>query len=135
MKQIDQIVRQIETEEAIVALRKDGIVHVYYKRGTVINVELQTSIYKIFHEITGGVRTPFIFEAGEYCSVTKEARANAIATEDITPTSATVVYVHNLAYRMIAEFYYKFNKPKQPYKVCTTFEEGIEWLLSLNNPD
>ena len=133
MQQEDQIIRTIEMEEAFVGLRKDGIVHVYYKRGTVITVDVQNRIYQIFHEITGGRKTPFIFEAAEYCTVTKEARDNAIATEDITPTGATVVFVHNLAYRMVAEFYYKFNKPKQPYKVSTDFQEGIDWLLSLND--
>lgn len=100
-----------------------------------ITVNFQEKIYQVFHEITGGKKSPFIFEAAEYCTVTKEARVNAVATEDRTPTSATVVCVNNLAYRLIAEFYYKFNKPKQPYKVSADFEEGIQWLLNLKAED
>lgn len=135
MQQEDQIIKKIEIEEAVVGLRKDGIVHVYYKRGTVITVDVQLRMHKVFNEITGGVKSPFIYEADEYCSVTKEARDNAIATEGLTPTSSTVVCVSSLAYRLVAEFYYKFNKPKQPYKVSSDFSEGIEWLLSLKSED
>ncbi len=48
--------------------------------------------------------------------------------EDLTPISCTVVYVNNLAYKIIADFYMKFNKPKNPYKVFNKFENGVKWL-------
>lgn len=32
MQQEDQIIRKLEIEEAFAGLRKDGIVHVYYKK-------------------------------------------------------------------------------------------------------
>lgn len=131
MKQEDQLVRRIETHEAIVGLRHDGIVHVYYKPDTEITITLQEKMMVIFNEITGQKKSLFIFQAAERCSVTKDARENAIRVENETPTKATVVYVTTLAYRLIAEFYYKFNKPRQPYKVVSDFEDGIEWLLDV----
>jgi hypothetical protein len=132
MKEQDQLVKQLETGEAIVGLRKDGIVHVYYKAGTEITVTLQIKMLAIFNEITGGKRSLFIFQAAEYCTVNKEARENAVAMENSTPTKATVVYVTTLAHRIIAEFYYKFNKPSQPYKVVSDFSAGIKWLLEVD---
>ena len=131
MLEKERLLETIETEKAIVGLRDDGIYHVYYKANTEITVELQTEMHKVFEEITGGKPGYFIFQAGEYVSVTSEARVNAVKTEDNSYTCATVVYVNNLAYRLVAEFYYKFNKPKQPYKVASDFNKGIQWLLDL----
>lgn len=133
MKQVDQLVRKFDFTEAVVGIRKDGIVHVYYKPGTEITVTLQKKMLVIFNEITEGIKHPFIFEAAEYCTVTKEARDNAIVMEDQTPIRITAVYVTNLAHRIIAEFYYKFNRPKQPYKVVSDFNDGIEWLLKMKS--
>lgn len=131
MLEKERLVKIIETERAIVGLRDDGIYHVYYKPNTEITVELQAEMHEVFKEITSGKPGYFIFEAGEYVSVTSEARVNAVKTEDDSFTCATVVYVNSLAYKLIAEFYYKFNKPKQPYKVASDFNKGILWLLNL----
>jgi hypothetical protein len=128
MHQQDQIAHKFETGEAIVAKRRDGIVHIYYKPGTEITVTIQEKLHIILMELTGGVKSLVIFEAGEYCTVNKEARDHAITMEHRSPTKATVVYVTNLAHKIIAEFYYKFNKPMQPYRVVSDFQEGIDWL-------
>jgi hypothetical protein len=132
MSQAEQLVRKFDFTEAIVGLRKDGIVHVYFKPGTEITVALQEKMLIIYHEVAEGIQRPFIFEAAEYCSITREAKENAIRIESETPCKASAVFVNNFAYRMIAEFYYKFNKPRQPYKVVSEFSEGIRWLLEIN---
>lgn len=74
------------------------------------------------------MKTPFIFEAGNDVSVTKEARENAIKLEERSPMGACAVIVSNTAYVLIANFYYKFNKPTIPYNVFKKFEKGIDWL-------
>jgi aspartyl/asparaginyl-tRNA synthetase len=127
----DEMVRIMDVKEALVGLRKDGIVHVYYRPHTEINIELQDKMLAIFNEITQGNKMPFLFEAGEFCTVTKEARLNAIHMEDRTPTFATAVLVRNLAQKMIADFYYKVNRPRQPFKVVHQKEKGIAWLKSV----
>ena len=132
MKAPHEIIQKIENEFAIVGLRKDGIIHVYYKPNTEITVPVQITMLAVFNEITGSKKSLFIFEAAEYVTVNKEARDNAIVMESITPTAATVVFASNLAHKIIAEFYYKFNKPTQPYKVVTEFDDGVKWLLELS---
>lgn len=132
MKEQDQLVRKIENDFAVVGLRKDGIVHVYFKPHTELTVTLQEILLVIYDEITGGVKMPFIFQAAEYCSVSKEARDNTAHLESQSPIKATVVYVNTLAHKLIAEFYYKFNKPLQPYKVVSEFSDGIRWLLEVS---
>jgi hypothetical protein len=131
MHQQDQIAHKYETSEAIIAKRHDGIVHIYYKPGTEITVSIQEKLHLILMELTGGTKSLIIVEPGEYCTVNKEARDNAIAMEHRSPTKATVVYAANLAHKIIAEFYYKFNKPMTPYRVVSNFQEGIDWLLKV----
>lgn len=124
-------IERLEHEKFIVAKRKDGIYHVFLKDRAIIDIPLQLVMAEYYHQITKGEDGLFIFEAGHMCNVTKQARENAIKLEDSTPVCASVVYVQNLVYKMIANFFNRFNKPKQPYLVVTNFDEGIKWLKSL----
>lgn len=132
MNHSEKIVRQVEHDQVIVALRNDGIVHVQFLPNTEINVELQTVLIELYSQVTLGKKALFIFEGGEFVSITKEARENATLIENDTPTIASAIMVKNLAQKIIADFYYHVNKPKQPYKVFSSFDKGIEWLKSLN---
>lgn len=123
-----EIIKEIDTPKVYLALRKDGIGYVLLKDNTELNIELQTELLKLYDELNDKKLTPFIFEAGEGVTITKEARDNATLIEDISALKASAVVVDNLAYRMIANFYLTFNKPKRPYKVFSKREEAIKWL-------
>lgn len=131
MQQNTEFIRTIDLEEAIIGMRKDRIVHVYFKPHTEISVELQGKLLRAYNEITGTKKHFFIFEGGEFCTVTNEARENAIRMEEVAPVLASVVVVKNVAQKLIADFYQKVNKPKQPYRVVWQFEKGIKWLKEL----
>ncbi len=126
-----KIIREIKIPEATVSLRDDGIVHVYYQKNTFLNIELQMRMLDIFNEITGTKKMLFIFEADEGVIVTKGARENALIIEEKSPVIASAVVAPNLAYRLIANFYVKFQKPKGQYKVVRDLEEGVNWLKTL----
>lgn len=128
MTQTDQLVHNIELPESIIGLRRDGIVHVYFKPFMEISIEYQSRQLKALIEITGGIKHPIIYEAGENVTVGSDARTNGKKLESISPTLCKVVFVKTLAHKLISEFYYKFNKPEQPYKVFSDFDEGIKWL-------
>lgn len=128
-----EIIKSIELDEAILSLRNDGIIHVFFKDNTELDVVLQEKLLIYYEKLTGGIKTPFIFEAGANCNVTKEARENAVRLEKISPMSACTVIVDNTAYMLIANFYYKFNKPTIPYKVFKNREDGVKWLKSLDS--
>jgi len=128
MHQEHRIIRKIITDEVIVGLRDDGIVHVFYKEHTELDIKLQLEILEFYFQICGDEKYPFIFEADEYVTITKEARDNAIVLEEKSPVSMSAIIVKNLAHKLIADFYLKFNKPKRPFKVFKDFQEGINWL-------
>lgn len=130
-----KVLEFIDHEKVIVSKRSDSIIHVTFKPNTEITVEFQNELVEMYNQLTGGKKSLFIFEGGEFVSVTKEARENAITIEDNTPTRASAIVVRNLAQKIVADFYYKINKPKQPFKVFWSFEKGILWLQSLKIQD
>ena len=131
MKQPRVFVREISNDEVHVGLRDDGIIHINFKPNTEINLEFQSVLLSFIVELVGDKKSLIIYEGGEFISVTKEARENAIVIEEQTPTMASVVVVKNLAQKIIADFYYFVNKPKRPFKVFWDFDKGIEWLHSI----
>jgi hypothetical protein len=125
------IIKEIKLPEATLSLREDGIVRVLYHDNTTLDVPLQLRMADAFNEITGGKKSFFIFEAGENVIVTKEARNNALKLEDVTPILASAVIAHNLAYRIIANFFIKVQKPKGQYKVVANMEDALSWLKTI----
>lgn len=125
------IVKQIKIAEATVSLLDNGIVHTYYHDHTVLDIDLQLKMASIFNEIADNKKSYFIFEAGDGVTITKEARDNALKLEDSTPILASAVVAQNLAYRMIANFFLKVQKPKGKYKIVGNIEEAISWFSSL----
>lgn len=127
-----ETVRKIELEHVIICMRDDGIVHVTFLPSTEITVDFQNELVENYKLITGNKKTRFIFEGGEFVSIGKEARENAIKIEEQSPCIASAVIVKNLGQKILADFYYMVNKPKLPFKVFWTFEKAIDWLKSLD---
>ncbi len=125
------ILREIDHEKLTVRLMSDEYVHVIFKPNTEITIDLQNKMIELYNDLTGGTKLPFLFEGGEFVSITKEARENAVRMEDDTPTSASAILVKNLGQKIIADFYYKINKPKQPYKVFWSKEKALLWMKQL----
>jgi hypothetical protein len=123
--------KKIESDRIIVTLRDDGIVHVHIKEKVVIDLDCQKEMQETYWKVAEKKR-PFIFTAGEFISLTKDARKNAKTIEDEVPVSCTALIVKNLAQKILAEFYYKFDKPKNPLKVFSEFDKGIEWLKTIS---
>lgn len=128
-----EIINTIEIPELIVRMREDGIVHVTFRKGAVLDLGLQAKLLHLNIEITGGKKSFIIYDAEENVTITKEARDNATKIEHLAPIKGSAVIADNLAYRLIANFYLKFNKPKTPYRVFETYEKGIAWLKTLSD--
>lgn len=127
-----KIIKQIKHPEATLSLWENGIVHVYYHDNTVLDVALQLKMADSFNEITNKQRSLFIFDAGDGVTITKEARDNALKLEDSTPILASAVIAPNLAYRIIANFFLKVQKPKGQYQVVADVNAAIDWFKKIN---
>lgn len=122
--------KTLETDRLIVTLRDDGIVHVHMKDRVTIDIDCQDEMKRVYWEITD-VPRPFIFSSGEFLSLTREAQKNAKKMEREVPVAASALVVNNIAQKLMADFYYKFDRPKNPIKVFKDFDKGLEWLKSL----
>jgi hypothetical protein len=99
----------------------------HFKDNATIDVAEQMEHLENLKKITEGKSTPFVVTAGYGVTITKDARDNAILIEHLSPLCATAVVVDNIAYKLIAEFYLKVQKPKQPYKVFSDADKAFEW--------
>lgn len=120
--------KTIETDEAIVHLRADGILHITFKEETEIDVALQDKMILIYRELCGDKKRPFLYSGIGDVSITKEGREYSSQLEDVFPAIAAAVIADNIAYKLIANFYLKINKPKTPYKVFNDISSAEEWL-------
>jgi hypothetical protein len=118
----------VDTEAAIVHLRTDGIVHITFKEGTEIDVALQDKMIKVYLEICGGIKRPFLYSGIGDVSITKEGREYSKQLEDVFPAIATAIIADNIAYKLIANFYLNVNKPRTPYKVFNDIATAEAWL-------
>lgn len=118
----------VENQHAAVTYDEREIMFVTIKKGTHITVDVQESFLELYNQVNPGKKVPFLFEAEEFITVSKEAIDNAYELEFRAPLSASALIVTNLAQRILADFYYKFKKPLKPLKVFKTTESAIEWL-------
>lgn len=124
------VTKKIETDEMLIQLRSDGIVHVMFKENITLDVALQMKMIKLYNEICEGKKHPFLFSALPGVTITKEARENATKIEHLAPVSRSAVIANSLPYRLIANFYLKVNRPKNPYRVFSNEDDAVKWLLS-----
>lgn len=119
--------QSIETSVSIITINVDGIGNMHFRDNAHQDVPEQMENLKALIEITNNKPTPFVVTARENVTLTREARHNALLIEDQSPINATAVVVQNFAYRIIAEFYLKIQKPKNPFAVFTDKEKAFEW--------
>jgi hypothetical protein len=122
------IIKSVEVPEAIVNVHSNGIIHVHYKMNTILDKELHCRMVALYNELTGGVKSNFIFSADEGLIFTKDARENASELEKHSPIHFYAVVVNSLPYKIIANFYFKVLRPKGRYKLVSSVEEGFKWL-------
>ncbi|MCE3279119.1 MAG: hypothetical protein K0S44_1310 [Bacteroidetes bacterium] len=125
-----KIVRTLVLSFAEITLDELGIIRVNYLSGSVIDVAEKKELFKAYQEITNDVKSLFIFKAQNNVNFTKEAKKYSIRIEPFQPFMAIAVIADNLAYQILADFYFKIYKPKVAYKVVKSDEKAIEWLLS-----
>jgi hypothetical protein len=118
-----------------VSLSAQGIVYITYLEGQVIDVKEKIQEKHALQEITGAEKHPILISFESYVTITKEAKEYSVLIELDQPFLAVAILVENLAYQLMADFYFKFYKPKVAYKVFKSEEKALEWLKEMQrNP-
>lgn len=124
-------IKELDYPDVNLQLKSNDIVYVLFKDNCTLDVPLQLRLLDYYRDITEGKLMHFLFFAAENVSITKEARDNAILIEDQSMVGASAIIVNNLAYKIIANFYMKVNKPKRPLKAFGNEEDAIKWLETI----
>ncbi|MBX7093108.1 MAG: hypothetical protein K1X56_00180 [Flavobacteriales bacterium] len=111
----------------------DGIIHVTYLKDAEITVEVKKEHHRFYKEITVFGPMPMLLKMEDGVSITRDARVYSRKIEDKQPFTATAVLVNNLAYKILANFYANFYRPKKPFKVFDNEEKAIQWLQQFKN--
>lgn len=122
-----KIIQSIENSICIISIDENGIGSIHYKDNIHLDIPEQMENLKVLNDITNNHPTPFVITAGENVTLSRDARHNALEIEDISPICASAVVVQNFAYRIIADFYLKVQKPKNPFAVFTDKDKAYEW--------
>ena len=125
-------INEIDLPEVNIQRKSNDIIYVLFKDNCALDIDLQMSLLDHYNDIAGNKLMPFIFMAAENVSITKEARDNATKIEDISMIGSSAVIVTTLPYKLIANFYLRFNKPKRPFKVFSNEEDAVKWLKTIN---
>ncbi len=123
--------KELDFEDVNIQRKSNDIVYVTFKDNCNLDIPLQMRLLDYYKKITDNQLMRFMFFAAENVSLTKEARDNAVKIEDQSMLGATAVVVDTLPYKLIANFYLKFNRPKRPYKVFSKEEDAIKWLKTI----
>lgn len=131
----DDVINSTSFPCMTISLHKSGIVHLKYLQGHVIDVKEKILEKNALLEITKGVKSPILISFESYVTITKEAKEYSILVELEQPFLAVAILVENFAYQLMADFYFKFYKPKVAYKVFKSEDKAIEWLEEMKkNP-
>lgn len=131
----DDIVQTISLQSMVLCLDKQGIIHIRYLEGQVIDVKEKIEEKRALLELTKGEKAPILISFESYVTITKEAKEYSILVEPEQPFLAVAILVENLAYQLMADFYFKFYKPKVAYKVHKSHDKAVEWLIEIRkNP-
>ena len=128
----DKYISKIESAHIIAYLRIDGIIHVYIKENTTINVSVLDSINDCIQKLTD-VPRQFIFQAGHGTNITNKARKRSAKLQEIYPSISTAVIVEGAKQRMIANIFYALVKLNSPIKSFKTLEQCLIWSNEVLN--
>ena len=85
-------------------------------------------IKEINEELTKGIPYGILVSAGEFSSITKEARELSSSKHFQKKTVAKAIIVASLGQRVVARFYVKVNKPHIRTKIFAERQPALEWL-------
>ena len=124
------VTKKTETDAAQISVCSDGIIRVMLKKKTEVNAEHFEKLFKTYNELVQGQKFPFIYYAEDgSSSVSEDGRAYAKKEEYSFPKVCNAVVVTRLSHKLLANFYFKFNKPSYPFKVFNKMDEAEAWCL------
>jgi hypothetical protein len=111
--------------------RLEQFVKVTFLENSQVTLKDQQELAAIYIDLTDNTPMPFLYDAEHGVDITKEAREYGARMAGLLPVSSIAIIVRSVAYKLLADFYFKFHKPQMPYKVFKSEEAAMEWMISI----
>jgi hypothetical protein len=128
--------KSIELPKVFLHLIEEGLIVLKFKDDVVIEVEDAKEIDQIIYDQLA-LKKPFVILVDALdvaSSITHEARDFFSKDKLIMETrKAQALIVNNLQTKLLANFYMKFHKPKNPIKVFKNYDLAYQWIKSIRD--
>jgi hypothetical protein len=123
--------KRVEFSHAIVTYEPPFVV-LTIKEGAQLDIAEMREAMKACEAVAGNRPYLLISDARVHLSITPEARKLAADIKESPNLRANAVLVNNLAVRITANFFVKFNQPHFKYRVFNDKRKAEEWLLKFD---
>ena len=107
---------------------ENGIVHIVYKPGCVLNINNIKLIVQDRLKVSAGTKGPILIDFRNLVSSDNATRSYLATPEAERYLNAGAILITNEIQRLIMNLYLKIDKPNLPARVFTNREKALEWL-------
>jgi len=118
----------IELKKAIVEIHDGGIVHITYKEGLTLDMDLQRELKMIYANSGYDSLKKFIVSAQDFVNVDNKFWNCCKKSERFAKGRLVAILAPTLATRILARNYLVIYKPQNNYRIFNTFTEATLWL-------
>lgn len=109
--------------------KSNGILYAYVSGSEAETLDSLKEIVEIANDLIGHKKVPMFFKHDDFALPSSEIR-KYWAKKDSNPYAIAETYiVQSIAFKILADFYMRFNKPERPTKLFTSEKEAEKWLL------
>ena len=123
-----KLIDELDIGSVIYRLYENQIFHAIIKKGEKITMEMAIQGVH-FLEKNGGGSFYNIYEFSVYSEMDPELREWASQPNENGYTYVDAIVISNLAQKLIANFYLKFNKPQRPTRIFNDGQKALDWIL------
>lgn len=123
-----KLIDELDIGPVIYRLYDNKIFHAIIKKGEKITMDMALNGVDFLNK-NGGGSFYNIYEFSSFSEMEPELREWASQPNENGYTYVDAIVISNLAQKLIANFYLKFNKPPRPTKIFYDSDKAVEWIL------
>ena len=123
-----KLIDELDIGSVIYRLYDNKIFHAIIKKGEKITMDMALNGVDFLNK-NGGGSFYNIYEFSSFSEMEPELREWASQPNENGYTCVDAIVISNLAQKLIANFYLKFNKPPRPTKIFYDSDKAVEWIL------
>jgi hypothetical protein len=113
--------------------KENGIMHVVYRKDTIITLEVAMKSVASRLEITDDVSFPMYIDSTDIKYFHKDAREYLSKGDAMKYVKAGAFLIKGKVQKILTNYFLFFYNPPVPCKMFTNREEAIEWLEQFKN--